>query len=220
MDNTRPTSVVIIDENDPQRAGLRSYFEAADDIIIVGEFGGISQAVEEAEWSEPAVVLLSISLPNVTLFEVCQQIFELAPAARIITLGSSPVNQREIVTSMIAGTAGHLPRNASPSDFVRTVRANGIGELLLTAEVAEFSLQFMKSIPGNVDLGSLTTREERVLVLVGDGLKNSEIAANLGISPHTVRKHISEVLRKLDVSRRSALGAYAAAVAAIVDTAA
>ena len=200
---------MIVDENDLQRGGLRSYLEAEADIVVVGDFKDLSDAVGAAGELNPKVVLLSNSLPGVGLFTACQRIAAAVPGARIIPVGSSPVDAEEVANALMAGAAGFLPRDASRSDFVRVVRANGMGEHLLTAAVAEIDLRGSQVYTRNVNLGGLTPRERQVLVLVSNGLGNEAIATELGITAHTVRKHVSYTLRKLGVSNRAELAAYA-----------
>ena len=202
-------SAMIVDENDLQRGGLRSYLETAADIVVVGDFREFSDAVGAAAELDPDVVLLSNSLPDVGLFTACQRIAAAVPHTRIIPVGSSPVDAEEVANAVMAGAAGFLPRDASRSDFVRVVRAKGWGEHLLTAAVAEVGARVSQVFTRDVNLGGLTPRERQVLVLVSNGLGNEEIATELGITAHTVRKHVSHTLLKLGVSNRAELGAYA-----------
>lgn len=213
------TSIVlmIVDENGLQAAGLRSYFEPEDDIEVVGVFSDAAEAVGAVACLKPSVVLLSLTLPGVTPFDVCRQIVEVAPASRIITLGPSPVREADVAMSLMVGSCSHLPTGASRSDFVRVVRATGAGEALEIAEVAEICIRIMSSFPGPVDLATLSSRERRVLVMVSKGLNNTEIAAGLEISAHTVRRHVSQILHKLNRSSRSELGIYAPMVSVLED---
>ena len=198
-----------MDENDLQRGRLRSYLEAEADLVVVGDFQDLSDAVGAAGELNPDVVLLSNSLPGVTLFTACRGIAAAVPDARIIPVGSAPVDAEEVANAMMAGAAGFLPRDASRSDFVRVVRANGRRELLFTPDVAEITLRVSQVFTRDVNLGGLTARERQVLVLVSNGLGNVAIATELGITAHTVRKQVSHTLRKLGISNRAELGAYA-----------
>ena len=208
---------MIVDENGLQAAGVRSYFEPEDDIDVVGVFSDATEAAEAAACLKPSVVLLSLTLPDVTPFDARRQIGAAAPDTRIITLGSSPVREADVAMSLMAGAWCHLPSGASRSDFVRVVRATGVGEALEIAEVAQICMRIMSSFPGPVDLGTLSHRERRVLVMVSKGLNNTEIAAGLWISAHTVRRHVSQILHKLNRSSRSELGIYAPMVSVLDD---
>ena len=200
---------IIVDENDLQRGGLRSYLEAEADLVVVGDFQELSDAVGAVGELNPDVVLLSNSLPGVSLFTACQRIAAAVPDTRIIVLGSSPLDAAEAANALMAGASGFLPRDASRSDFVRVVRANGKGYMLHIPEVAARSLQFMRYNKRLIDADCLTNREQQVLILVSDGMKNAEIANELGISLHTVRNFIARIFAKLKTSNRADLGAYA-----------
>ena len=155
-------SVIIVDENNLQLGGLRSCLEAEADIVVVGDFQDLGDAVGVAGEFNPAVVLLSNSLPDVTPFTACGRIAAAVPHARIIVLGSSPVDAVEVANAMMAGACGFLPRDAPRSDFVRVVRANGRGDMLLTAAVAEISVRVAQVYTRDVNLGRLTLRERQV----------------------------------------------------------
>ena len=180
-------------------------------------FGKASEAVKAVGQLQPNVALLSLSLPDVAPFEVCRQITAAAPDVGIITLGSSPVKETEVATSLMVGSCSHLPKRASRTDFVRVVRATGAGEALEIAEVARICVRIMSFFSGPVDLGTLSSRERRVLVMVSKGLNNTEIAAALEVSDHTVRRHVSQILHKLNRSSRSELGIYAPMVSILND---
>ena len=120
-------SAMIVDENDLQRGGLRAYLEAEADIVVVGDFQELSDAVGAAGELKPKVVLLSISLPDATLFTARRRIAAAVPDTRIIVLGSSPLDADEVANAFMAGSSGFLPSDASRSDFVRVARANWEG---------------------------------------------------------------------------------------------
>ena len=202
-------SAMIVDENDLQRGGLRSYLEAEADMVVVGDFRELSDAVGAAGELKPKVVLLSMSLPDVDLFTAYQRIAAAVASTRIIALGSSPLDAEEVANAMMAGASGLLPRNAPRSDFVRVVRANGRGDMLLTPAVAEITLRATQVYTRDINLGRLSPRERQVVVLVSNGLGNEAIATELAITAHTVRKHVSHALLKLGVTNRAELGTYA-----------
>ena len=167
----------------------------------------MTKAVAEAEKLGPDVVLLSLSLPDITPFEACQEITAASPGCRVITFGLAPVSEGEVaITLMVASR--HLPKGTSRRDFVRVVRAAGAGEVLDIAAVAEKMLRFLRAFPRRVNLGSLTDVEKRTFVLISEGLTNTQIGQRTGISAHSVRSRVSRILRKLNVSSRAGLGIY------------
>ena len=201
-------SLIIAEDDELQRVGLSAYFEEAHDIDVVGHAADSDAVIAAAAELRPSVILVSLRLPGIATFETCRNISAVSAQSRIITLGSSPVLAEEVGTSLMVAS-GHLPKSAARTDFLRIVRAAASGEILISAEVAPIALRFLSAFPGPVNLGSLTPREREMLELVAKGLNNTQIAAKTRISTHTVRKHVSSVLRKLNVSSRAELGIYA-----------
>ena len=109
MTTELPISAMIVDENDLQRGGLRSYLEAEAGMVVVGDFRELSDAVGAAGELNPKVVLLSMSLPDATLFTAYRRIADAVPDARIIALGSSPLDAEEVGNAMMAGASGYCP---------------------------------------------------------------------------------------------------------------
>ena len=207
MAATVPIKLLIVDDSELRCIGIQSYLENEQDIDVVATCHTLSEAVLLANQLNPGVVLLSVSLPDTHTFEACQAIAANAPSARIIALGSSPLNPGEFADSMMAGATGFLPEDSRVSDFVRVIRANGVGELLFTATVAEIVHRTSKIYVRRVDLRCLTPRELQMIILVSRGFKNTEIAAKLQIGVPTVRKYVSQTLYKLGAASRSELAA-------------
>ena len=200
--------VMIVDDSELLRLGLRSSLEGEGDIEVVGEFESSAAAVAEVERLRPNVVLLSVSLADSTGLEACRQIIGLAPRTRVIML-TSHLTDEEIAATMLAGGAGCLPKNSPQMELIRIVRYNGNGAMYHTPEVAEILLRAGRYNSKFVNVVRLSSRERKVLLLLVDGLRYKEIGAEIGISPYTVRSHASRLFAKLNVSRRSDLGAYA-----------
>ena len=156
MATSNPITLMIVDENGLQAAEMRSYFEPEPDIKVVGVLSDAAEAAPAAACLKPTVALLSLTLPDVACFEVRRQIGAAAPDTRIITLGSSPVKESDVAMSLMVGSWSHLPGGASRSDFVRVVRATGVGEALKIAEVAQICMRIISAFPGPVDPGKLT----------------------------------------------------------------
>ena len=199
--------VMIVDESRFLRSGLILSLEAEADFQVVGEFGEGGLAIAELEQLAPQVILLSVSLPDVSGFEACMRILDTAPQTRVIML-SPRLNDEELATAIMAGAAAYLTKDARNSDLIRTVRANGAGEIFLVAPVAERVLRAQQYSRRMVNVSQLTRREKQVLVLVADGLSNVQIGTRLALSPNTVRAHISHIFAKLKISGRAELGVY------------
>ena len=208
METAETISVVIVEENEFLRFGWRSALDGEPDITVSGEFDTGLAAMAEMGNLKPHVVLFSVDVPDLTGYQACWLLRHVVPQARVIlmTPGISP---EVVISSMTAGSAGCLSKNAARSDLVDTVRRNGNGYLLLIPEVADHALRFVGNMRPLVDLGSLSRRERQVLKGLSDERSDGEVGATLGISPHTVRNHVRSICRKLKLNNRSELANYA-----------
>ena len=155
--------------------------------------------------------MLSVGLTDMRGFEACIEILETAPNTRVV-MTQTQLSNEGIVATIMAGGAGYLPKDAGRTDIVRTVRANGLGAMYHIPPVAERALRLMEHGRQVLDLERLTKQEKKVLVLVANGLNNTEIAARLKVSRHMVRSHVSTMFRKLNISTRAQLGALASVI--------
>ena len=190
--------VMIVEANQYLRMGLKMSLENEADLTVVGEFSEAAAAIEEASALQPDVILLSVELPDGSGFEACLSLLEVLPTVRVIMM-TNRLAMGEIASAMSVGSSGYLPKNGPHADLVRTVRANGQGDMLVIRQVAELTLRMFQYHRKFVDLTHLTSREQQVLVLVADGLSNTAIGATLDISQYTVRNHISSIFGKLKV---------------------
>ena len=126
---------------------------------VVGAFGEIAPAIAELDHLDPRVVLLSVTMPEMSGFEACKQVLERAPGARVVML-SWKLTDRELASAVLAGASGYLTKDSSPDDLVRTVRANAPGELFLVAPVAELLLKFRRRSKRLDGIRYPTTRKE------------------------------------------------------------
>ena len=205
--------VLLVDDHEVVRAGLRAVLETEQGIEVVGEAGTADQAVERALSLKPDIVLLDVRLgegADVGGIAACREIRSLLPDARIVMFSS--YGEREtVLSSILAGASGYLTKNVGRSQLIAALRAAGRGESLLdpsvTKPVLEKLVQLSSASRKTGD--PLSEREKEVLLLVAKGHTNREIAAKLVISEHTARNHVSHILDKLGMSRRSEAAAYA-----------
>ena len=204
MGDSAPIKVMIVDDSELLRAGLRAIVEAEDDFECVGEFGEAGAALDQLETLRPDVVLMSVTMPDMSGYAACARIVDLDPGARVVML--TPEHATEGVLSTVTmGGAGYLPKNGSRADLISTIRANGNGAMYLVPAVAEDILKSGRNSPSLVNVSSLSPREKQVLGLLVQGLTDEEIAEKLTISRHTVRNHASKVFAKLNISGRASL---------------
>ena len=203
--------VMIVEENEFLRSGLAQSLGTEQDFEMVGGCDTAQEAVTMVTRLEPQVVLLSMTVPDTSAFEACMRILDAAPEARVIMM-TQRLTSSEIIAAIMAGAASCLTKDARRTDLVRVVRANGVGEMLQIAPVAERVLRLMQHNRRAIDLDQLSGQERRVLVLTSSGLNNAAIAAELNLSPHTVRNHVRNIYAKLGVSSRAELGALSTVI--------
>jgi len=206
--------VLVVDDHEVVRAGLRAVLESEEGIQVVGEAGTAREAVESALVLKPDVVLLDVRLGeegDVGGIEACREIRSSLPQTRVLMFSS--YGEREtVVSSLLAGASGYLMKNVGRSQLISGLQAVGRGESLLDPSVTKPVLDRLVELsrserrPDDV----LSEREKEVLLLVAKGRTNREIAEALVISEHTARNHVSHILDKLGLSRRSEAAAYAA----------
>ena len=153
--------VMIVEANQYLRMGLNMSLEDEADLTVVGEFSEAAAAVEEAPALHPDVILLSVELPDGSGFEAALSLLEVLPPFRIIMM-TNRLAMGEIVSAINVGSSGYLPKDGPHADLVRTVRANGQGDMLIIRQVAEQTLRMFQYNRRYVDLTQLTEREKQV----------------------------------------------------------
>ena len=204
--------VMIVDDHEVVRLGLRAALEPEDDIEVVGDFSDAQVALTEAEVRRPDVVLMDVRMPGMDGIEACRALGESLPETKVVMLTSFSDDQA-VSASIIAGAAGYLLKNARRAELLRAVRAAADGESLLDPGVLAPVLERFRDLEAKEqtrEVASLSPREREVLALVAEGLTNKQIAAQLFISENTARNHVSHILDKLDLTRRSEAAAFAA----------
>ena len=206
MEETGDITVVIVEGNQFLRSGIRLVLESQPDLEVVAEFENAASAIAEMNDLGPTVVLVSSILPDVSGFEACVRLMDATPRPRVIMMCPS-ITDAEVFTGWMAGAAGCVMIGGAVEDLVRTVRANGRGEMFHAQFVAESVLRFAQYRPRYVDIGRLTDREKQILRLVADGFSNGSIAAELGLTSYTVRNYMSNIFGKLGVASRAEIAA-------------
>lgn len=202
--------VVLVDDQEVVRAGLRTLAENDGDISVVAEAGTGWAAVNSVRELKPDVVLMDIRMPQMDGLEATRQIVADPELTAVKVLVLTTFDEDELVFEAIrSGAAGYLLKDVSPAELRRSIRVVAAGEPLLAPSAMR---AVMRSIAAGsratVDdsiLRGLTEREREVLTLVGRGLTNDEIARELFVSPATARTYVSRLLTKLDARDRARL---------------
>jgi DNA-binding NarL/FixJ family response regulator len=201
--------VVLVDDHDLFRAGVRS--ELGQAVDIVGEAGSVAEAVPLIRELDPDVVLLDVHLPDGGGHAVIAQISQERPGVRFLALSVSDAAE-DVIGVIRAGARGYVTKSISGVDLIDAVKRTADGDAVFSPRLAGFVLDAFRSgaAPIDPELDVLTPREREVLQLIARGYRYKEIAARLHLSVKTVETHVSAVLRKLQLSNRNELTRWAA----------
>jgi DNA-binding NarL/FixJ family response regulator len=208
---SRPIGVFIVDDHAVVRRGMRAFFEMLDDIEVLDEAADGKAALDRlavlaAQDQLPDVVLMDLLMPRMDGITATAQIRQRFPAVEVVALTSFSEAER-VHAALEAGAAGYLLKDAEADEVAVAVRAAHRGEVHLDAAVARRLTSSLRAPQNNAT--ALTPREREVLVLVGKGRSNRDIAAALVISERTARTHVSNVLTKLGLASRTQAALWA-----------
>jgi DNA-binding NarL/FixJ family response regulator len=220
MTETRETSgarhdalrVVIVDDHDLFRTGLRNLLEEQG-IQVIGEAAAGVEAVRAVRELAPDVVVMDLNMPGMTGVEATRQINAIAPLTRVLVLTISDQDS-DVLDAILAGACGYLLKDSSIQELMAGISAAAVGESLISPIIAAKVLQRVRStssVPAIAETirAELSDREIQVLKLIANGKDNAHIAAELHISPKTVKNHISNILMKLQIDNRIQAAVYA-----------
>ncbi len=197
--------VLIVDDDDLMRAGLRAVLSSDATVQVVGEAGDGAEAPGAARRLRPDVVLMDIRMPGVDGIAATRDVLAAAPETRVVILTTFEEDDY-IFGALGAGASGFLLKRTRPEDLIAAVHTIAAGDSLLAPSVTRRVIERMASAPAPVPAGrrleSLTPRERDVLELVARGLSNGEIAAELVIEESTVKTHVKRILGKLGARDR------------------
>jgi two-component system response regulator DevR len=204
------TRVMICDDHEVVREGLRGLIGRQAGMSVVGEAGTVAEAIAAATASKPDVVIMDVRLPDGSGVEACRSIREAHPDTRVIML-TSYADDEALFASILAGAAGYLLKQTRGQAVVDAVIAVAAGRSLLDPEVTGKVLERLRE--GRAEdpaLASLTDQERKVVVGLAEGRTNREIGELLFLSEKTVKNYVSRILDKLGLARRAEAAAYMA----------
>jgi two-component system, NarL family, response regulator DevR len=195
--------LVLIDDSEVVRMGLRALLGTEPSIAIVAEAATMTAGIEACARLRPDVALLDIRLPDGDGVEACRQILKLAPNTRVLIL-TSVLDDAMVDDAIHAGAHGYLLKEIDGRGLVNAIRDVAAGKSILDPVVTARVMQRVKSGgSGREAFGSLSPQEKRVLALIAEGCTNKEVGVKLGLSEKTVKNYLSTVFEKLHVSRRA-----------------
>ncbi len=205
--------VLIVDDHDLFRSGLRNLLEVENGIQIIGEANGGQEALRIVRELAPDVVVMDLNMPGMSGVDATRHITSVAPLTRVVMLTISD-EDNDVIDAILAGACGYLLKDSSIQDLMAGIRAAAMGESLISPTIAAKVLQRVRASSTRPEIentirAELSDREIEVLKLIANGKDNAMIAAELHISPKTVKNHISNILMKLQIDNRIQAAVYA-----------
>jgi NarL family two-component system response regulator LiaR len=205
----RPIKLLVVDDQNIVRKGIRALLEQVDDIDVIGEASNGEEAVEQAKRLKPTIILMDLMMPKMDGITAIQEIQAVQLPTRIIAL-TSFVTEDKVFPAIKAGAMGYLLKDSEPEDLITAIRKVNRGEPSLHPIVAKMVLQEIgQPVKQPLTPEPLTQREVDIIRLVAQGLSNRQIADQLVIGEATVRTHVGNVLNKLHLANRVQATLYA-----------
>ncbi len=207
-DVSAPIRILLVDDHEVVRRGLRGFLELQDDMEVVGEASDGAIAIERADELNPDVVLMDLLMPNVDGLTAIAAIRKSHPDTDIVAV-TSFIEEEKVTAALEAGASGYLLKDAAADEVAAAIRAARAGEVHLDPAVAKMLAERMRARRDEPQVEPLTAREQEVLRLIGRGAANKEIAAELSITERTARTHVSNILGKLGLASRTQAALWA-----------
>jgi DNA-binding NarL/FixJ family response regulator len=211
MATMRRQRILLVDDHEVVRLGLKALIERHPDMEVVAEAASATEAVAKCEAFKPDVAVMDIRLTGTSGIDACREITERLPEIKVIML-TSYAEDEMLFAAIRAGAAGYVLKQAGGQDVIRAIETVGQGKALLDPALTErvfVEVRRAAREQENSAFIQLTEQERRVLALVADGKTNREIAQDLHLGEGTVRNYVSNILSKLGVSNRAEAAAYA-----------
>ena len=207
-----PLRVVLVDDHEVVRNGIKALLDETPDITVAGEAGTVKEAIARVEWARPDIVIMDVRLPDGSGIEATREIRAKLPKTQVLML-TTYADDEALFASIMAGAAGYVLKQIKGADLVRAVQTIGRGESLLDPAVTKGVLDRLrksKHLLKDERLARLSGQEERILEMIADGKTNAEIGTKLHLAEKTVKNYVTSILSKLEVARRAEAAAYLA----------
>ena len=209
-DEQHQTAILIVDDHELIREGLRTLLDGEPDMRVIGEAKTANEGLALTRRLEPDVIVLDVRLPDRQGIEICGELRALSPHSRILVC-SGLSEGSALMEAARAGADGFVPKEGPNAEIVDAVRRVAEGAAVVGADSAAAIFRHARTSPNETSkLARLSDREREVLGLLTLGLTNREIASRLFISEKTVRNHVSSLLRKLELRHRTEAALFAA----------
>lgn len=211
----REMRILLVDDHEIVRKGLRSLLDAEPDLEVVGEAGSAAEAIRRVGFDSPDVVVLDVRLPDASGVEACRNIRSAFPDVRVLML-TSFADEEALMAAILAGASGYLLKRIDSAALLESLRRIGRGESLIDPDMVTKLFSALRGGGPSSDplLDRLSDQERKVLDLIAEGKTNREISSEMFLAEKTVKNYVSNLLTKLGMSRRSEAAAYVARAAA------
>jgi two-component system response regulator DevR len=206
----KPISVLIVDDHEIVREGLRTVLSRQDGINVVGEAATVTDAVAESCRLQPDVVLMDVRLPGGSGMDACRAIRNSCPGTRVLFL-SSYEDDEAVLAAVVGGASGYLLKQINGEGLARAIHAVAQGQSILDPAITQpllTRMQQQKEKASEPQRATLSTQQQRVLALVAEGKTNKEIGVSLELSDKTVKNYIRFIFQKMKVTRRAQAAAF------------
>ena len=200
--------IFLVDDHDVVRRGLTALIDAEDDLEVVGTSSSAAGTLEAIATTNPDVSVLDVRLGDGNGVEVCRDIRSAHPKVACLILTSFEDDQA-LVEASLAGAAGYVLKRVQGDELLTAIRLVGSGRRLLDPGTTRLALRRLRE-SGVAAVEELSPQERRIFDLIGDGLSNREIADRMYLAEKTVKNYVTNLLRKLGMSRRTEAAAFAA----------
>ncbi|GHO81769.1 DNA-binding response regulator [Ktedonobacter sp. SOSP1-85] len=205
-----PITILIVDDHSVVRQGVRAFVELQEDLLIIGEADSGEEALRCVQQSLPDVVLMDLVMPGMDGIEATRAVKQISPGTQVIVL-TSFYEDENIFPALRAGAISYTLKDIRSGDLAEIIRKAARGESVLHARVATRVIQEVREAKRQtpLDLMDLTERELEVLRLIASGHSNTVIAETLVLSEKTVKRHVSNILSKLQMQDRTQAAVFA-----------
>lgn len=202
--------VLVVDDHEVVRSGLRTLIDSHADMKVVGEAGTAEEAVRRVGFDDPEIVILEVRLPDTSGVEACRRIRERFPEVRVLLL-TSFADEQAILGAVMNGASGFLLKKVGGTELIEGLRSIADGESLMESVETQRILETIRLGPAtDPRIARLSERELEVLHLVAEGLTNRQIAEETFLAEKTVKNYVSNMLAKMGFHRRSEAAAFMA----------
>jgi len=211
MTETSTTTIVLADDHQVVRQGLKALLEAESDFSVVGEAGDGLQAIKRVELLNPRVLVLDVMMPGLNGLDVTPQIKKCSPNTQVVIL-SMYSNEAYVLEALGSGASAYVLKDSSSDDLVHAVREAAAGRRYLSPPLSDRAIEVYQQRARATTLDryeTLTAREKEVLHLAAEGCTSADIAGRLGISGRTAETHRSNLMHKLDLHTQADLIRFA-----------